>query len=177
MYVCIHMRACMQDKPDKSLNSILRQVFCINFSRRIQSSQFKSHSTCSFVYTCIYTISNQHFKAFTVSKFYSETTFLYQLFKANSNFIVESHATCSFMYVYLYVCMCVCIYVSQGDFQIYIFKPLQCLNSILRQLFCINFSRRIQISQFESHARCSFMYVCMYVCMYVYIYIYICFTR
>ena len=36
----------------------------------------------------IHTISNQHFKAFTVSKFYSETTFMYQLFKENSNFIV-----------------------------------------------------------------------------------------
>jgi hypothetical protein len=36
----------------------------------------------------IYTPSNQHFKAFLVSKFNSETSFLYQLFKENSNFIV-----------------------------------------------------------------------------------------
>ena len=58
-------------KPLQCLDLILRQLFCINFSTRIQSSQFKSHSTCFFGYTCIYiyiyTISNQHFKAFTVS--------------------------------------------------------------------------------------------------------------
>ena len=32
--------------------------------------------------------SNQHVKAFPMSKFNSETSFLYQLFKGNSNFIV-----------------------------------------------------------------------------------------
>ena len=37
----------------------------------------------------IYTPSNQHFKAFLVSKFNSETSFLYQLFKENSDFIVK----------------------------------------------------------------------------------------
>ena len=42
----------------------------------------------SYVYLCIYTPSYQHFKAFPVSKFNSETSFLYQLFKENSNFIV-----------------------------------------------------------------------------------------
>ena len=36
----------------------------------------------------VYTPSNQHFKPFLVSKFNSETSFLYQLFKENSNFIV-----------------------------------------------------------------------------------------
>jgi hypothetical protein len=42
-----------------------------------------------YVYLCIYTPSYQHFKAFPVSKFNSETSFLYQLFKENSNFIVK----------------------------------------------------------------------------------------
>jgi len=37
----------------------------------------------SYVYLCIYTPSYQHFKAFAVSKFDSETTFLYQLFNKN----------------------------------------------------------------------------------------------
>ena len=41
-----------------------------------------------FMYFFVYTPSNQHFKAFLVSKFNSETSFLYQLFKENSNFIV-----------------------------------------------------------------------------------------
>ena len=42
----------------------------------------------SYVYLCIYTPSYQHFKAFPVSKFNSETSFLYQPFKENSNFTV-----------------------------------------------------------------------------------------
>ena len=41
-----------------------------------------------FIYTYIYTPSNQHFKAFPVSKFNSKTSYLYQLFKKNSNFKV-----------------------------------------------------------------------------------------
>ena len=41
------------------------------------------------MYFFVYTPSNQHFKAFTVSKFYSETTFLDQLFKENSNFTLR----------------------------------------------------------------------------------------
>ena len=40
------------------------------------------------MYFFVYTPSNQHFKAFLVSKFNSETSFLYQLFKENSNFIL-----------------------------------------------------------------------------------------
>ena len=40
------------------------------------------------MYFYVYTPSNQHFKAFLVSKSNSETSFLYQLFKENSNFIV-----------------------------------------------------------------------------------------
>ena len=41
-----------------------------------------------FMYFFVYTPSNQHFEAFLVSKFNSETSFLYQLFKENLNFIV-----------------------------------------------------------------------------------------
>ena len=40
------------------------------------------------MYFFVYTPSNQHFKAFLVSKSNSETSFLYQLFKEKSNFIV-----------------------------------------------------------------------------------------
>ena len=68
IYAFIHLHMNIL-KPSQCLDLILRQLFCINFSTRIQSSQFKSHSTCFFRYTCIYiyTISNKHFKAFTVS--------------------------------------------------------------------------------------------------------------
>ena len=40
------------------------------------------------LYLCIYTPSYPHFKAFPVLKFNSETSFLCQLFKENSNIIV-----------------------------------------------------------------------------------------
>ena len=53
------------------------QVFFLNF-----------YFIYFFMYVFVYTPSNQHFKAFLVSKFNSETSFLYQLFKENSNFIV-----------------------------------------------------------------------------------------
>ena len=72
IYAFIHLHINIL-KPSQCLNSILSKLFCINFSTRIKSSQFTSHSTCFFRYTCIYiyvyiyTISNQHFKAFTVS--------------------------------------------------------------------------------------------------------------
>ena len=43
-----------------------------------------------YVYLCILnTPSYQHFKAFPVSNINSEASFLYQLFKENSNFIVK----------------------------------------------------------------------------------------
>ena len=137
---------------------------------------------CSYVYLCIYTPLYQHFKAFfCVSKFNSETSFLYQLFKENSNFIVLKLGK-MFIYVYMYLCiyvsyiyLCINIYrytpstkqAIQGNFKVYfhviiyisshlylyIYTPsyqhfkafFVCLNSILRQVFCINFSRRIQI--------------------------------
>ena len=68
IYAFIHLHINIL-KPLQCLNLILRQLFCFNFSSKIQSSQFKSHSTGFFRYTCIYiyTISNQHCKAFTVS--------------------------------------------------------------------------------------------------------------
>ena len=43
----------------------------------------------SYVYLCIYTPSyHQYFRAFPVSDINSETSFLYQLFNENSNYIV-----------------------------------------------------------------------------------------
>ena len=62
-------------KPCKVILSLFFMIFIIIY-------------IYSYVYLCIYTPSYQHFKAFPVSKFNSETSFLYQLFKENSNFIV-----------------------------------------------------------------------------------------
>ena len=56
----------------------------------------------SYVYLCIYTPSYQHFKAFPVSKFNSETSFLYQLFKENSNFIV-CKAMQGYLFIYFFI--------------------------------------------------------------------------
>ena len=53
IYAFIHLHINIL-KPSQCLNSILSQLFCINFSTRIKSSQFTSHSTCFFRYTCIY---------------------------------------------------------------------------------------------------------------------------
>ena len=70
----------------------------------------------SYVYLCIYSPSYQHFKAFAVSKFDSEITFLYQLLNKNSKFIVYKPFN-MFLQVYMY------IYIQ---YQINILKPLQC---------------------------------------------------
>ena len=72
----------------------------------------------SYVYLCIYTPSYQHFKAFAiaVSKFDSESTFLYQLFNKNLKFTVYKPFN-MFLQVYMY------IYIQ---YQINILKPLQC---------------------------------------------------
>ena len=74
-------------KLDRSLSAeVDRQklkihFFCFKFF-------FNFYFIYLFMYFFVYTPSNQHFKAFLVSKFNSETSFLYQLFKENSNFIV-----------------------------------------------------------------------------------------
>ena len=60
----------------------------------------------SYVYLCIYTPSYQHFKAFAVSKFDSESTFLYQLFNKNLKFTVYKPFNMFlqvYMYVYIYI--------------------------------------------------------------------------
>ena len=85
----------------------------------------------------MYTPSNHHFKAFLVSKLNSDISYLYQLFKENSNFIVlnmqgylfGSHV---FMHICSYVCRFVCMYerqTSQGDFR---------LNSLPAQRLAVN---------------------------------------
>ena len=87
-------------KPSRCLNSIPRFIF-ISFLYQLFKedsnfivikviqgylSAFYDVFVFIFIYTYIYTPSNQHFKAFPVSKINSETSFLYQLFKNNSNF-------------------------------------------------------------------------------------------
>ena len=68
------------------------------------------------MYFFVYTPSNQHFKAFLVSKFNSETSFLYQLFKENSNFIITEpcKVICKsifmiYIIIHIYLNLYVCI--------------------------------------------------------------------
>ena len=115
------------------------------------------------LYLCIYTPSYQHFKAFPVSKFNSETSFLYQLFNENINynrsklersltakvdrqklkihFFFSFNFFLNFYFIYLFMYF----YVYTPSNQHFI-KPSWCLNPIPRPVFFINFSRRIQIS-------------------------------
>ena len=94
------------------------------------------------------TPSNQHFKAFPMSKFNSETSFLYQLFKGNSNFTVWKPWKVIYLsvfydfhcYLYLFTYMFIYAFIH---LHINILKPSRCLNSIPRQVFFINFSRGI----------------------------------
>ena len=55
----------------------------------------------SYVYLCIYTPSYQHFKAFTVSKFDSETTFQRQ-FKVHSLKAIQHVSSGIHVYIYIY---------------------------------------------------------------------------
>ena len=116
-----------------------------------------------FIYTYIYTPSNQHFKALPVSKINSKTSFLYQLFKDNSNFTVLKPWKVIYLpvfydfhcYLYFFPYMFIYAFIH---LHINILKPSQCLNSIPRQVFCINFSKIIQNSLGKSHAR---LFVCL----------------
>ena len=64
-------------------------------------------------YLCIYTPSYQHFKAFPLSKFNSETSFLYQLFKEDSNFRVKKPCKVIYLSAYdVFLKPCKIIYLS-----------------------------------------------------------------
>ena len=63
----------------------------------------------SNVYSCIYTPLYEHFKAFPVSKFNSKTSFVYQLFKENLNFIVFT--PCKFIFLSIFFTNFIIIYI------------------------------------------------------------------
>ena len=95
------------------------------------------------MYFFVYTPSSQHFKAFLVSKFNSETSFLYQLFKENSNFIVTEHARLLvslffmiFSIIYIYSNLYLCIYTpSYPHFKAFPVSKFNSDTSFLYQLF------------------------------------------
>ena len=103
----------------------------------------------SYLFLYIYIPSFQHFKALLTAKFNPETSFLYQLFEGNSNIILLkpckliNEAIFGFSLLFIFIHIYIYAFIQ---LHIHILKPSRCLNSILRQVFCINFSRRIQIS-------------------------------
>ena len=95
------------------------------------------------MYFFVYTPSSQHFKAFLVSKFNSETSFLYQLFKENSNFIVteQCKVICKsifmiFIIIYIYMNLYLCIYTPlYPHFKAFPVSKFNSETSFLYQLF------------------------------------------
>ena len=95
------------------------------------------------MYFFVYTPSNQHFKAFLVSKFNSETSFLYQLFKENLNFIVTEPCKVIsksifmiFSIIYIYSNLYLCIYTpSYPHFKAFPVSKFNSETSFLYQLF------------------------------------------
>ena len=86
--------------------------------------------------------SNQHFKAFPVSIINSETSFLYQLFKENLNFIVSKPWKVIYLSIFILIFLLLFIFIH---IFIYAFTHLN-----------INIQ--------------GTLHICMYACMYVYRY-------
>ena len=93
----------------------------------------------SYVYLCIYTPSYQLFKAFSVSKFNSKITFLYQFLKETLSFIVKKS------------CKVICLLFMMSLFFIFIYTYIYTPST---QVFCTNFSMRSLILLYLSHKRC-----------------------
>ena len=141
IYTFIHLHINIL-KPSQCLNSettFLYQLFKENSNfivekpcKDIYLSAFYDVFVFLFIYRYIYTPSNQHFKAFPVSKINSETSFLYQF---QGEFRFDS---VKFMYLFRYV-----------HLQIIILKPSRYLKSIPRQVFCINFQGQFKFYSFK----------------------------
>ena len=104
----------------------------------------------SYVYLCIYTPSYQHFKAFPVSKFNSEISFLYQLFKQDSKFIVikviQGYLS-AFYDVFVFIFIYTYIYTpSNQHFKAF---PVSKINS--ETSFLYHFLRTIQILLYSTY--------------------------
>ena len=82
-----------------------------------------------YLFIYIYTPSNQHFKAFPVSKFNSNISFLYQLFKENSDFIVKKPCKVIYLSAFYDVFVFYLFIHTYIHLQINILKTSQCLKS------------------------------------------------
>ena len=124
------------------------------------------------IYLSMYTPSNQHFKAFPLSKISSETSFLYQLFNENSNFIVLK--PCKVIYFSIYYFYYLYIYLgmytpSNHHFKAFPVSKINSETSFLYQLFKGNLNI-ILLKPCKVIIRSIFF---LSFCIYLYIHIYI----
>ena len=118
----------------------------------------------SCLYLCIYTPSYPHFKAFPVSKFNSETSFLSQLFKENSNVIVVKPCKLIneaifliFIIIYIYSYLYLCIYTF------ILTKKFQAMKDVHLCMYAC-------VYKFHSLKAMQDVHLCMYVCMHACVY-------
>ena len=125
---------------------------------------------CLFIHLYTFISTFQFRDKFSVSTFQRE--FKFHSEKAMQGYLFVCLWCLCFLYyseTRLFICLCFMIVIIIYIYSyviIYVFihlhinilKPSHCLNSIQRQLFCINFSRRIQISELKSHAR---LFICL----------------
>ena len=132
------------------------------------------------MYFFVYTPSNQHFKAFLVSKFNSETSFLYQLFKENSNFIVTEpcKVICKsifydFIIIYIYSYLYLCIYTpSYPHFKAFPVSKFNSKTSFLYQLFKEN-SNIIVLKPSKLINEAIFWFSLLFIFIHIFIYAFI----
>ena len=132
------------------------------------------------MYFFVYTPSNQHFKAFLVSKFNSETSFLYQLFKENSNFIVteQCKVICKsifmiFIIIYIYMNLYLCIYTPlYPHFKAFPVSKFNSETSFLYQLFKEN-SNIIVLKPCKLINEAIFWFSLLFILIHIFIYAFI----
>ena len=149
IYAFIHLHINIL-KPSQCLNSIPRQVFCINFSKIIQNSLGKSHAR---LFVCLLMMS------------------LFFILLWDKVIYLSMFYDCHYYYLHLFICNYLCIYTP--SYQHFKAIPLSKFNS--ETSFCINFSRRIQISELKSHARlfiCLLKLWCLFKAMQDYLFVY-----
>ena len=117
---------------------------------------------CLFMYLYTFISTFQFRDKFSVSTFQRE-------FKFHSEKAMQGYLfVCLWCLYFLYLFMNTYIHL-----QVNILKPSQCLQSIPRQVFCINFSRRIQILLYYKAMQCYLFLYFYYSHYYLYVFIHL----
>ena len=128
----------------------------------------------SSVYLCmyIYTPSFQHFKAFSVSNFNSEISFLYQLFYENSNFIVKKSCKviCLILWCLCFLYLFIRTYIYTTSNQHFKAFPVSKINSETSFLYQL-FNENINFIVFKPCKVIYFSFFIIFIIIYIYSYI------